>query len=59
VPALGSGATNTKTVTVTIPSKTGPGPYRLMVCADDRGVVAEVIETNNCLASAATIQVTP
>ena len=37
VPALNPGATNTKTVTVTIPTKTGPGAYHLIVCVDDTG----------------------
>jgi subtilase family serine protease len=57
VPSLAPGATITKTVTVTIPSATPPGTYRVLACADDTKAVAESDEGNNCLASAGTVTV--
>jgi sugar lactone lactonase YvrE len=57
VPALASGATDTKTVMVTIPFNTQPGMYYLLACADDKNRVGESDEDNNCLASMSTIQV--
>ena len=58
VPQLGAGATSRGTVTVTIPAGTPAGTYRLLACADDRRVVAESNETNNCRASTTTVKVT-
>jgi WD40 repeat protein len=58
VPALAASGTSTSTVTVTIPSNMALGTHFLIACADDLTHVAESDETNNCLASAATIQVT-
>ena len=57
VPALAAAASSTGTVTVTVPGATATGTYFLLACADDTGVVAETNESNNCLASAATVQV--
>jgi hypothetical protein len=34
------------------------GAYRVLACADDLAAVTETSETNNCLASATTVQVT-
>ncbi len=59
VPSLVAGATSSGTVTVTIPTATAVGSYFLLACADDTAQVPETNETNNCLASVATIQVTP
>ena len=59
VPALGAGAGSTGSVTVTIPASTAVGPYFLLACADDTGAIPETNESNNCRASAATVQVTP
>jgi subtilisin family serine protease/subtilase family serine protease len=59
VPALNAGITSSGTVTVTIPTSTAVGAYFLLACADDTGQVPETNETNNCRASAATVQVTP
>jgi subtilase family serine protease len=42
-------------VTVTIPSTTPLGTYRVLACADDLAAVAESNEANNCLASAGTV----
>ena len=58
MPQLGAGATSRGTVTVTIPAGTPAGTYRLLACADDRRVVAESNETNNCRASTTTVKVT-
>ena len=57
VPALNAGATSTGTVNVVIPAGTPAGTYMLLACADDLGAVAETDETNNCVASAGTVQV--
>ena len=43
---------------MTIPAGTPAGTYRLLACADDRQVVAESNETNNCRASTTTVKVT-
>ncbi len=58
VGSLGAGASSTGTVGVTVPAAAAPGVYSLLACADDLGAVAESDETNNCLASAGTVQVT-
>src|SRR5215831_9100024 len=58
VPALAAGASSTGTVNVTIPSTTTLATYRLLACADDTAVVVETSESNNCVASANTVQVT-
>jgi subtilase family serine protease len=57
VPTLAPGAQSAGTVTVTIPTTTPPGTYRLIACADDTVLVGEANETNNCSASAATVVV--
>jgi len=44
--------------TVTVPSNMTPGAYYLIACADNTGNVTEIDETNNCLASDTTVQVT-
>ena len=59
VAALAPEATSSGTVNVTIPFTTPMGTYYLLACADDRGVVAESDETNNCIASGSMVQVTP
>jgi subtilase family serine protease len=48
---------STKTVTVTIPSGTAPGTYRLLACADDTKAVTESDEGNNCLAAGGAVTV--
>ncbi len=58
VAALAVGATATGSVTVTIPASTASGTYFLLACADDLNAVAETSETNNCVASATTMQLT-
>ena len=58
VPALAQGAASTGTTTVTIPAGTPVGLYRLLACADDVAAVGETDETNNCLASTGSVQVT-
>jgi len=57
VPALAPAATHTRTVNVGIPASMAAGAYYLLACADDNTAVTEVNEGNNCLASAATVQV--
>jgi glucose/arabinose dehydrogenase len=59
LPALGVGATSTGTVTVTISTRTSPGTYFLLACADDLQQVSENSETNNCRPSATTVSVAP
>jgi subtilase family serine protease len=55
LPLLAAGATSSGSVTVTVPAAVALGAYRLLACADDLRVVEEADETNNCLASAATV----
>jgi subtilase family serine protease len=57
VPALDAGASDTGTVTLTIPSGTAPGSYHLLIRADAQGVVGESLETNNVTVRA--VQVGP
>ena len=59
VPSLAPAATYTQTVTVGIPSAMLPGTYYLLACADDKAQVAEVNESNNCVASAGSVQLVP
>jgi len=59
IPVLAAGASQSGTVTVTIPATTPLNAYFLLACADDLSVVGESNEGNNCLASAAaTVTVT-
>jgi hypothetical protein len=57
VASLGAGASSAGAVTLTIPSTTPLGTYRVLACADDLAAVAESNEANNCLASAGTVQI--
>jgi len=57
VPGLAPGASHVRLVTVTIPASTPLGSYHVLACADDTKVIAEVDETNNCLASSELIPV--
>jgi subtilase family serine protease len=50
VPSLDPGAISSGTVTVTV-SNTAAGTYFLLACSDDKFVVAEASESNNCKAS--------
>jgi subtilisin family serine protease len=59
VAGLAGGASQSGTVTVTIPVATPLNTYFLLACADDLNAVAEGNESNNCIASAtATVTVT-
>lgn len=58
VPVLTPYATSTGTISVKVPSNTTTGIYYLLSCADDAKKVAESSETNNCIASGTTVQVT-
>jgi CARDB protein/HYDIN/CFA65/VesB family protein len=58
VPVLPAGAGSVATVTVRIPTSLTSGTYFLGACADNLNAVAESDETNNCRASATTMQVT-
>jgi subtilase family serine protease len=58
VPTLAAGAGHSGTATVTIPATTPLDTYVLLACADDRSDVDETSESDNCLASAATVTVT-
>ena len=58
VTALASGATDANRHTnVQIPANTAIGTYFHLACADDKKVVPESNEGNNCLASVSTIQI--
>jgi hypothetical protein len=49
----------TGSVTVTVPTTTTPGDYWLITCAADTRLGTETDETNNGLASARRVTVTP
>jgi len=51
VPGLTGGASNSGTVTVTIPTTTALNTYYVLACADDLARVTETSEANNCIAS--------
>jgi len=60
IPALSTNGPSSRsqgTATVTIPTGTAVGNYYLLACADDLNSNSETIETNNCLASSATVNV--
>ena len=57
VPSLAAGQSSSGSATVTIPSSVPLGAYYLLACADELNAVAETSETNNCLASAAQVNV--
>jgi hypothetical protein len=42
---------------VTIPTSTNVGSYYVLACADDKKVVTEISDADNCLASGGTIQI--
>ena len=59
VPALAPGASAVGIGTsVTVPANTTVGQYFVLACTDDKKNVKESNETNNCTASAGTVQVT-
>ncbi|MGH7358983.1 MAG: CARDB domain-containing protein, partial [Candidatus Rokuibacteriota bacterium] len=51
VPGLDPGASHTATVAVTIPTGAPLGNYFVLVCADDKAVISESNEADNCIAS--------
>jgi subtilase family serine protease len=55
---LAPGAISSGTVTLSVTSSTPLGTYYLLACADDERAVIESNETNNCVASATTVEVT-
>jgi hypothetical protein len=57
IPSLAVGAVSTGTVTVTIPATTPLATYFVLTCADDRSVVPESDESDNCLVAPATVTV--
>jgi subtilase family serine protease len=57
VASLAPGASSTASRTVTVPSSTAPGVYRLLACADDLEKVTESNEANNCRASEETVTI--
>jgi subtilase family serine protease len=59
VPGLAPGTDSPGNATVTIPTSTPVGTYYLLACADDKKVVAESNEGNNCQASVTTVVVSP
>ena len=59
VSALAPGASQSGTVTVTVPTSTGLGTYFLLACADDLSKVVETNETNNCTVSTNPVTITP
>jgi hypothetical protein len=57
VPPLAIGASNSATVSVTVPSNAVHGVYYVLACADDTALVSEYAESDNCRASATTVTV--
>jgi M6 family metalloprotease-like protein len=57
IPSLATDASSSGTAAVTIPLSTALATYYFLACADDLSVVSETDETNNCRASAGTVQV--
>ena len=57
VSGLGAGSSSTESINVSVPASIAVGEYYLIACADDRKVVSEASETNNCRASPQTLQV--
>jgi len=57
VAALTAGETSASSKTVTVPTVTPDGTYRLLVCADDTGATVELDESNNCRVSTDTVSV--
>ena len=55
VPSIAGGATDTGSVSVTIPAGTVPGSYYVLAKADGDDAVAEMTETNNTLYRALTV----
>ncbi|HJQ05074.1 MAG TPA: hypothetical protein VJ872_06500 [Nocardioides sp.] len=59
VPQVAAGhRTGLLSTTVGVPLGTAPGRYRVLACSDDRGVVRERSETDNCAPSATSLTVT-
>jgi subtilase family serine protease len=58
VPSLPGGGSSTGTVTLSTASRTVPGVYYVLACADDLFAVAEGDESNNCTASAVPMTLT-
>jgi hypothetical protein len=58
VPGLAPGALSTGTVTTSVPAGTADGVYFLLACADDRNLVPETSESDNCRASGTRVRVT-
>ena len=56
---LGASGFSTGAATVTVPSATAPGVYRVFACADDLKVVKELSEINNCTIAATSVTVNP
>jgi len=54
VPSLAPAATSSGNAFVNVPSTLPSGGYFLLACSDDKKVVSETNETNNCKASATT-----
>ena len=54
---LAAGADSTGTVQVVVPNFVPVNTYYLLACPDDRHVVAESDENNNCIASTANVQI--
>jgi uncharacterized repeat protein (TIGR01451 family) len=57
--AAAAGQSRPGSTTLTVPSTTPAGQYYLLACSDFTRLVAETVETNNCLASATRISITP
>ena len=57
VTGLSPGTSSVGSRSVTVPSSTPLGTYVLLACVDDPSKVTELVESNNCLAAAASIRV--
>ncbi len=58
VPALAAGDDDNIITGETIGSGVASGTYYVIACADDLAVAAEITQTNNCLASTDTVEIT-
>ncbi len=58
VPSLAAGASHRGSRSVTVPRNAALGNYYLLACADDRLIVSESTETNNCRSSTLRVTIT-
>ena len=57
IPSLVRGGSVTGPVANAIIPSSASGAYRVIACADDRAVISEISDTNNCFAGTQTVNV--